>query len=77
MAWCHPMALWELFYPRWGFTQGFGGNRPFLKGSWEKKYSEINMVFILVEIDGLGGDPVGTKQSEDVSLCGVVLKIPI
>ena len=71
------MALGELFYPRWGFTWGFGGNRPFLKGSWEKKYHEINMVFILVETDGLGGDPVGTKQSEDVSLCGVVLKIPI
>ena len=77
MAWCHQVALGELFYPRWGFTRGFGGNHPLLKGSWEKKYNEINVAFILVETEGFGGGPVGTKQSEDVPLCGVVLKIPI
>ena len=77
MAWCHPVALGGVVSPGWGFTRGFGGNHPLLKGSWEKKYHEINVAFILVETEGFGGGPVGTKQSEDVPLCGVVLKIPI
>ena len=77
MAWCHPVALGGVVSPGWGFTRGFGGNHPLLKGSWEKKYNEINVAVILVETEGFGGGPVGTKQSEDVPLCGVVLKIPI
>ena len=47
------------------------------EGKLGKKCNEINTVFILIETDGFGGDPAGTKQREDASLCGAVLKIPI
>ena len=38
--------------------------------------NKIDLVFILIQTDIFGGDPKGTKQSENVSLCEVVLRIP-
>lgn len=64
-------------FPRVGLYTGVWREPSTSEGKLGKKYNEINVAFILVETEGFGGGPVGTKQSEDVPLCGVVLKIPI